>query len=174
MKRKLYLALYYGFARYLPQSHGNIFGKWGGQIRGLCAKKLFKYCAPDANIEHMASFGNGSGVELGSRSGIGIHCHVPSNIKIGNNVMMGPHCRFLDSVTHITDRADIPMINQGSKIVDRIVVGDDVWIGRETMVLGGKSIGCHTIIGARSVVSRDIPDNVVAAGNPCRVKKERK
>lgn len=167
------MALYYGFARYLPQSHGNILGRWGGQIRNFCGRKLFKYCAPDANIEHMASFGSGAEIELGSHSGIGIHCQVPGNIKIGDNVMMGPHCVFMDSVTHSFDRTDIPMIQQGSKKVGRIVIGDDVWIGRETMVLGGKTIGSHTIIGARSVVSKDIPDYVMAAGNPCHVKKQR-
>lgn len=146
----------------------------GGVIRRLCAKKLFKYCAPDANIEHMASFGSGAGVELGSHSGIGIHCQVPGNIRIGDNVMMGPRCIFMDSVTHSFDRIDIPMIQQGSKTVGRIEIGDDVWIGREAMVLGGKKIGSHTIIGARSVVSKDIPDYVIAAGNPCHVKRQRK
>lgn len=145
-----------------------------GVIRRLCAKKLFKYCAPNANIEHMASFGSGKEVEIGSHSGIGIHCHVPNNIKIGENVMMGPRCYMLDSVTHVFDRTDIPMVRQGKKAVGSIVIGDDVWIGRETLVIGGKKIGSHTIIGARSVVSRDIPDYVVAAGNPCRVKRERK
>lgn len=174
MKRKIFLALYYGFARYLPQSHIGLLGRWGGKIRRCCAKRLFKFCASDVNIERMASFGSGREVEIGSHSGIGINCHVPNNIKIGENVMMGPQCIFLDSVTHVIDRLDVPMIKQGKKPVAPIVIGDDVWIGRETMVLPGKNIGSHTVIGARSVVSRDIPDYVVAAGNPCRVKKERK
>jgi maltose O-acetyltransferase len=151
-----------------------VSGNWGGVLRRICAKRLFKYCAPDSNIEHMASFGSGKEVELGHHSGIGIHCHVPNNIKIGDNVMMGPKCYFLESDTHAFERIDIPMIQQGRKTVGRIIIGDDVWIGRETMVISGKKIGSHTIIGARSVVSKDIPDYVVAAGNPCQVKKQRK
>ena len=175
MKKKFFLCLYYGFARFLPHSHGNILGRWGGQIRRLCARNLFKYCAPDANIEHMAYFGSGRGIEIGSRSGIGKHCRVPNNIKIGDNVMMGPRCWILDTSTHRYDRTDIPMIDQGS--IDsgkRTIIGDDVWIGRECLIIGGKKIGSHTIIGARSVVSKDIPDYVVAAGNPIRVIRQRK
>ena len=173
MIRFFYLALYYGFARYMPKSHKGQIGRFGGYIRRLCAKKLFKYCATDANIEHMASFGSGKDIEIGSNSGIGVHCHVPNNIIIGENVMMGPRCYLLGSATHVTDRTDIPMIKQGMNFLDPIIIGDDVWIGRETMVLPGKKIGSHTIIGARSVVSRDIPEYVVAAGNPCRIRKRR-
>lgn len=175
MKRKFFLALYYGLARYLPPSHKGILGRWGGQIRRLCAKKLFKYCAPDVNIEYMASFGNGRNIEIGRHSGIGIHCHVPNNIKIGEYVMMGPNCFFLDNNTHRYDRIDVPMILQGMKTIDkRTVIGDDVWIGRQCLMLPGKKIGSHTIIGAGSVVSKDVPDCVVAAGNPIRIIRERK
>ena len=178
MRRKITstiaLVIYYGFARYLPESHKAFLGKFGGWLRRLCAKKIFKYCAPDANIEHMAFFGSGENVEIGHCSGIGIHCHVPNDIKIGDNVMMGPKCYFLGSDTHSFDRIDIPMIQQGRKKEGRTIVGDDVWIGREVLVIGGKTIGNHTIIGARSVVSKDIPDYVMAAGNPCQIKKQRR
>ena len=89
--------------------------------------------------------------------------------------MMGPNCWILDTDTHRHDRVDIPMIDQGRyNTGKRTEVGDDVWIGRECLIIGGKKIGSHTIIGARSVVSKDIPDFVVAAGNPIRVIKERK
>lgn len=175
MKKKFYLCLYYGFARFLPSSHVNILGRMGGAIRNLCARRLFAYCHPSANIEHMAYFGSGKGIEIGSRSGIGKHCRVPNNIKIGDNVMMGPKCWIFDTATHRHDRVDIPMIDQGREDSGkRTIIGDDVWIGRECMIIGGKTIGSHTIIGARSVVSKDIPDYVVAAGNPIRIVKERK
>lgn len=175
MKRKFFLILYYGFARFLPPSHKNFFGKIGGAIRNYCARHLFKYCHSDVNVEHMAYFGNGSGVELGRKSSIGIHCHVPNNIKIGELVMMGPHCFMLDTDTHRHDRSDISMMEQGRiNSGKRIVIGDDVWIGRECLFIGGKQVGSHTIIGARSVVCKDIPDYVIAAGNPIRVVRERK
>lgn len=175
MKKKFFLCLYYGFARYLPSSHGNILGKMGGGLRNLCARNLFAYCHPTANIEHMAYFGSGRGIEIGRRSGIGKHCRVPNNIKIGDNVMMGPRCWILDTDTHRHDRIDIPMIDQGKfNSGKRTEIGDDVWIGRECLIIGGKKVGSHTIIGARSVVSKDVPDYVIAAGNPIRVVKDRK
>ena len=89
--------------------------------------------------------------------------------------MMGPRCWFLDTRTHKYDRTDIPMIDQGMQNCGiRTEIGDDVWIGRECLIIGGKKIGNHTISGARSVVCKDVPDYVVAAGNPIRVVKERK
>lgn len=174
MKRKLWLILYYAIARYMPSSHSK-YSIGGGKFRLLCCKHIFKYCAPDANIERNATFGNGYGVEIGNRSSIGINCHVPNDIKIGKDVMMGPCCFFVDNITHGYDRVDVPMIEQRSKrIIVRTTIGDDVWIGRQCLILPGKSIGNHSIIGAGCVVSKDIPDYVIAAGNPVRVVKERK
>lgn len=59
-------------------------------------------------------------------------------------------------------------------VLGSIVIGDDVWIGQQCIVIGGKHIGSHSIIGAGSVVSKDIPDCVIAAGNPIRIIRVRK
>lgn len=175
MKRKIFLILYYGFARFLPPSHSKfLLGKWGGVLRNFCARHIFKSCPKDVNVEHMAFFGNGKDIELGYKSSIGIHCHVPNNIIIGERVMMGPYCYFLGSSTHAHARSDISMMEQGfthSNIPT--VIGDDVWMGRECLIIGGKKIGSHTIIAARSVVCKNVPDYVMAAGNPIQVKKSR-
>lgn len=123
----------------------------------------------------MAFFGNGKNIEIGLKSSIGIHCHVPNDIKIGEKVMMGPYCYVLGTDTHRHDRADISMMEQGRfNSGKRTIIGDDVWLGRECLIIGGKTIGSHVIIGARSVVCKDIPDYVMAAGNPIAVKKHRK
>jgi len=55
-----------------------------------------------------------------------------------------------------------------------IVIGEDVWIGGSAVICPGVTIGNRSIIGAGSVVTKDIPDDVIAAGNPCRVIKELK
>ena len=57
----------------------------------------------------------------------------------------------------------------GAEYGKPIAIGDDVWIGGSSILLPGVSIGNRTVIGAGSVVTRNIPDDVVAAGNPCRV-----
>lgn len=170
-----YLALYYGFARFLPPTNKNIMGKLGGKLRNCCGRHLFKSCGSPINIEHMAFFGNGRGIELGDNSCMGIHCHYPNNIKIGNHVMFGPHCYIIDNVTHNYDRYDIPVGQQGSSFVNRrTIIGDDVWMGRQCLMIPGKHIGNHVIVGAGSVICKDIPDYVVAAGNPIQVKRDRR
>lgn len=176
MKLKTYfwLATYYGFARYLPpSSKTKPLGMLGHKLRSVCAHQLFKKCGSNINIEHMAYFGKGHGIEIGNNSGIGIHCHVPNDIYIGENVMMGPHCYILDNVTHNFDRTDIPMIEQGSSIINgRTIIGDDVWIGRQCLFTPCKHIGNQSIIGG-SVVCKNIPPKVIAAGNPIRIIRNR-
>lgn len=134
-----YLAIYYGFARWLPNSHKGHLGRWGGGIRRMCAYHLFKKCGKDINIERGAWFGKGAGIEIGDKSGIGVNCHVPNDIYIGNDVMMGPNCYILNNTTHRYDRIDIPMIDQGmTSILTRTIIEDDVWIGRQTLMISGK------------------------------------
>jgi acetyltransferase-like isoleucine patch superfamily enzyme len=53
-----------------------------------------------------------------------------------------------------------------------VVIGDNVWLGVNSVVLKGVTIGKNSVIGANSVVTRDIPPNVIAAGNPCKVIKQ--
>ena len=64
---------------------------------------------------------------------------------------------------------DTEQRNQGLEYAYPITVGDNVWFGASVTVLPGVRIGSNTVIGAGSVVNRDIPDGVIAVGNPCRV-----
>ena len=86
-------------------------------------------------------------------------------IHIGDNVMLGPRVA-LYAVGHAID-AQVRAFGHDYPIP--ITVGSNVWIGGSTVVCPGVTIGDNTVIGAGSVVTRDIPANVVAAGNPCRV-----
>ena len=82
------------------------------RIRALLCKNIFKYCGRNVNVEHGACFGSGRMVELGDNSGLGINCMVPSDIKIGKDVMMGPNCYILSQNHKISDLS-IPMNQQG-------------------------------------------------------------
>lgn len=67
---------------------------------------------------------------------------------------------------------DAPRRDEGLEYALPITVGDDVWFGMGVMVCPGVTIGSNVVIGAGSVVTRDIPSGVVAVGNPCRVLRE--
>lgn len=88
-----------------------------------------------------------------------------AKVTFGDNVFIAPDCVFSTAGHPI----DARQRNQGLEIALPITVGDNVWIGTHVSVLPGVHIGEHTHMGAGSVVNRDIPDGVVAAGNPCRV-----
>ena len=93
------MALYYGFARYLPKS--NTYGNLGGKFRYALCKHIFKKCGKHVNIERKAWFASGLDIEIGDYSGIGVNAHIPNGTIIGNYVMMGPNCFILD-VNHNT------------------------------------------------------------------------
>jgi acetyltransferase-like isoleucine patch superfamily enzyme len=92
-------------------------------------------------------------------SGVSIVSSV--DVRIGNNVMCGANVKIGDR----NDHEDIYPQWQPKPVS----IGDKVWIGMDSIVLRGVTIGNNVVIGAGSIVTKDIPDNVVAAGNPCRV-----
>ena len=92
------LILYYGFAYWLPNFDSRFIGKTSNAIRVWCVKNIFEYVGKGVNIGRKARFGNGRNIYIGTRSNIGAYCQVPSNIIIGNNVMMGPRNFFLEDL----------------------------------------------------------------------------
>lgn len=88
-------------------------------------------------------------------------------VTFGDNVFVAPNCGFYTAGHPV----DAPERNIGLEYARPITVGDDVWIGAGVSVLPGVTIGSNCVIGAGSVVSRDIPSNSIAVGNPCRVIK---
>ena len=92
---------------------------------------------------------------------------IPDGAKVtfGDNVFIAPNCVF-STAGHAIDSEQR---GRGLEIALSITIGDNVWIGTNVSVLPGVTIGSNTIIGAGSVVNRNIPDGVIAAGNPCRV-----
>lgn len=169
------LIVYYGFAYWLPNYDSRILGKFANNIRVLCIKRLFEHVGKDVKIGRKARFGKGNNIKIGSRSSIGANCYVPNNIHIGNDVMMGPNNHFFGSFTHNISDTTKPMVEQGFKTIEgRTEICDDVWIGRDCLFMPCVKIGSHSVVGARSVVTKNIPEYVIAAGNPAKVIKERK
>lgn len=92
----------------------------------------------------------------------GCYIQAINGIKFGSNIEMGAGVRIISS-NH--DEGDYRL----SLPCEPIVIGDNVWLGSNVVVLPGVSIGSNVIVGAGSIVTKDIPSNCVAVGNPCRV-----
>ena len=91
-----------------------------------------------------------------------------NKVKFGDNVFIGPNCSFYTAYHPL----DYESRNQGLEYAKPIEIGNNVWFGGNVVVLPGVKIGNNSVIGAGSVVTKDIPSNVVAVGNPCRVIKQ--
>lgn len=86
-------------------------------------------------------------------------------IRIGNNVMFAPNVSLFTAANTL----DSEKRNSGIEFVLPITIGDNVWIGGNSVVMPNVTIGNNVVIGTGSVVTKDIPDNSIAVGNPCRV-----
>jgi maltose O-acetyltransferase len=85
-------------------------------------------------------------------------------VRIGHHTLFGSGVQILTPL-HPTDHE----LRRRQEFGKPVVIGDDVWVGAGALILAGVTIGSRSIIGAGSVVTRDIPDDVLAVGNPCRV-----
>ena len=134
-------------------------------------KEVFAECGENCYIEQpfYANWG-GHHVHFGSNiyANFGLTLVDDGHIYIGDCVMFGPH------VTVATANHPVnPELRLKAYQYNRDVhIGNNVWIGAGTVIVPGVTIGENSVIGAGSVVTKDIPANVVAAGNPCRVMRE--
>ena len=108
----------------------------------------------------------GSNIELGERVFFNFNCLVLDvcPVKIGDFTLFGPGVQILTPM-HPLNAA----FRRQQEFGKPISIGSDVWVGGGALILPGVRIGSRTVIGAGSIVTRDIPDDVFAAGNPCRV-----
>jgi len=113
--------------------------------------------------------GPGASIRIGDRFGMtGGSIVAATRITIGDRVTIGANCVITDTDFHPVDsgvRASSPAF----AVTVPVEIGDDVFIGMQSLVLKGVTIGCRSVIGAGSVVTSDIPPDVIAAGNPARV-----
>ena len=112
----------------------------------------------------------GYNIEVGDNFFINSGCVILDGARVtfGDNVFVAPHCGFY-TAGHPLDHE---RRNMGLEYALPITIGNNVWIGGHVCVLPGVSIGDNSVIGAGSVVNKDIPAGVLAAGNPCRVIRE--
>ncbi len=153
----------------------------------LCRKKLQKLNFMDrSDFDGIAEAVKGL---LGRSDGAFInppfYCDYGTHIEVGKNfyanynctildvakVRIGDNCQMAPNVAIYTAGHPLHPVTRNSlyEYGKEVTIGDNVWIGGNTVICPGVHIGDHVVIGAGSVVTRDIPDWSVAAGNPCRV-----
>ena len=112
----------------------------------------------------------GSHIEVGKNFFANYNCTIidVAKVKIGDNCQMAPNVAIYTAGHPLHPVARNSMYEYGISVT----IGDNVWIGGNTVIMPGVHIGSNTVIGAGSVVTRDIPDWSVAVGNPCRVIKK--
>ena len=182
----LCIKLYPQINRMILKAHGVVFGKniqipgkvsWlirGARITigdnfylssGNGVNPIASNLQADVYVEPGATLTIGNNVGMSSTR-LWIH----ESARIGNNVKIGGCVLITDTDAHPMDYVARRSSNEGTKSAP-VVIEDDVWVGAHCIILKGVTIGARSIIGAGSVVTKSIPADCVAVGNPCRVIK---
>ena len=140
------------------------------EAREKIIKKLFGKTGQQILIEQNFWCDYGYNIFVGENFYMNHNCIIldAGRVEFGNNVFIAPNCTFYTAGHPIEPE----IRNRGLEYAKPIKVGNNVWIGGNVTVLPGITIGDNVTIGAGSVIVKDIPSNVVAVGNPCKVIKE--
>ncbi|MDO6707166.1 DapH/DapD/GlmU-related protein [Photobacterium sp. 1_MG-2023] len=171
--KKIFLILYYSFAKHLPRNETLVVGLIFLKIRRFFCSFIFKKSGLNVNINSGAYFGNGNNIQIGSYSSIGERCKIANDTIIGDYVMMAPEV-IIFSVNHDFSDIKIPICLQGNQEPKPVLIERDVWIGQRAIILPGVTIGEGAIIAAGSVVTKSVAAYSIVGGNPAKVIKMRK
>jgi maltose O-acetyltransferase len=135
--------------------------------RGALLRNLLARAGEGCWIEPPFQCDYGFNIELGEGAYMNFNCVIldAAPVTIGRHVLFGPGVQ-LYTAGHPLDAHER---RAGFEWGKPIAIGDDAWIGGNVVVLPGVTIGARAVVGAGSVVTRDLPPDVLAAGNPCRV-----
>ena len=130
-------------------------------------KELFEKTGESIYIEPPFRCDYGSNISVGNNFYANFDCVILDvcKVEIGENVMFAPKVCIYTAGHPI----DAEIRNSGLEFGKSVKIGNNVWIGGSAVINPGVTIGDNVVIGSGSVVTKDIPDNVIAVGNPCRV-----
>lgn len=171
-KRTLSWVAYNCFMKFVPDIGPNrgVF-QITLKIRSFLMKQLLCQIGKNVLISHDVMFTNAFETKIGNRTGIGIHSKI-GTVIIGNDCMIAEQC-LIYSHNHKFNRNDVPIGEQGYDEDKPVIIGDNVWIGGRVTILPGVRIGNGSVVGAGSVVTKNVNPNSVVAGNPARFIRNR-
>lgn len=148
-------------------------GLKGIAIRYALLKTIAKKCGENVSIQPDCYIFYPENLEIGDNVSIHPMCYffAQGGISIGNDVSIA-HGVTIMTTNHQFDRTDIPIKDQPLAFGE-VIIHDDVWIGAKATILYGRTIGKGSIIGAASVVTKDIKENTINVGVPAKAVKER-
>lgn len=169
--QKLKLIIYYVIIQNLPHSR---FLKISNTIRIWYLSKVLKIMPYDKNskFEYKIYVSDARQISLGSFVRINENTFFQGNVNIGNHVMIAPNVSVY-SKTHKYDDLNTPMVLSGETPTKTVVIEDDVWIGINAVILPGIRIGKGAIVGANSVVSKNVEPYSIVGGVPAKLIRKR-
>jgi len=125
----------------------------------------------NSTIEDFCTVNNGMGkIDIGNYTRIGIGSVLIGPVTIGNNVRLAQNV-VITALNHNYTDVSKPISEQGVN-TQEVVIGDETWVGANSVILPGVNVGKHCVIAAGSIVTKDIPSYSVVAGNPAKIKKQ--
>lgn len=166
----------YHKARKLLKEYNNLNSELINE-RERILSELFNFKGSGVWIEAPFFCDYGENISIGENTFVNTNCMFLDNnkISIGRNALIGPYVQIYTASHPL--KASERIIEKGIESryltsTKPVKIGDKVWIGGNTIILPGVTIGNNVTIGAGSVITKDIPNNVLAFGNPCQVKRE--
>lgn len=167
--KRIYLILYFFIGKHLPSSYFPL-GKFFNWFRILTLKHHI-VIGRKTLIQSGFRFGTKGKITIGKECRINENVYIQSAV-IGNYVLIAPNVAILAS-SHDFANKTIPMLYQGDTAINPVIIEDDVWIGRNAIILPGVRIGKGAIVGAGAVVTKNVPQEAIVGGVPARLLKYR-
>lgn len=166
--KKIILYIYNIIKLFIPETHFFSFKRFILRLAGLKIENNVRICSS-------ATFSGSGEIFLGENTWIGPSCLIisnyPSKIVIGKNVDIAPKV-YIGNGSHVIDMNG--KHSAGTALTKDIVIHDGVWVCTNSTILLGVTIGTNAVIGAGSVVNKDVESKVIAGGIPCKLIKDYK
>ncbi len=168
IKRKFFYLLYNVCGKYLPRTYMP-YSLGSQHIRYFLVKNFINKCGKNVKIQTNVILS--PAIEIGDNVDINENTRIRANVTIGNDVLVAPGVTLV-ATNHSFESIEQPIREQG-EVTGKIVIEDDVWLGTNVIVLPNVIVKRGAIVGAGSVVTKDVDNFSIVAGNPAKLIRKR-